>query len=56
MKTIVYEDQIEVHKLLDRNLKWLITPEIIVADNFTMNIHSIKPGNTAKPAHTDAKS
>jgi quercetin dioxygenase-like cupin family protein len=51
MKTIIYEDQIEVQKLPGRDLKWLITPETEVTENFSMNVVTIKPGNTVRPAH-----
>ena len=52
MKTIVYEDQVELQKLPGRDLKWLFTPEMKVTDHFTMNVVTIKPGNTVKPAHS----
>ena len=51
MKTVVYEDQIEMQNLPGRDLRWLFTPEMDASDNFTMNVVIIKPGNTVKPAH-----
>lgn len=51
METIVYEDQVKVQELPGRDLKWLFTPEMKVTDNFSMNVVTIKPGNTVKPAH-----
>ena len=51
MKTVVYEDQIEMQNLPGRDLRWLFTPEMKVTDNFTMNVVIIKPSNTVKPAH-----
>ena len=51
MKTIVYEDQIELQELPGRDLRWLFTPDMNVTRNFSMNVVVIKPGNTVKPAH-----
>jgi quercetin dioxygenase-like cupin family protein len=52
MSYIVYEDQIEAKELPGRSLKWLFTPETGQTKNFTMNVVSIKPGSTVKPAHS----
>ena len=52
MNYIIYEDQIEAKDLPGRSLKWLITPEMNLSDNFSMNMVVIKPGNTVKPAHS----
>jgi quercetin dioxygenase-like cupin family protein len=51
MKTVVYEDQIDVQNLPGRELRWLFTPEMKSSDRFTMNVVIIKPGNTVRPAH-----
>ena len=51
MEIIVYEDQIEAQKLPGRDLKWLFTPEMKASENFSMNVVTINPGNTVKPAH-----
>ena len=52
METIVYEDQLEAQNLPGRDLKWLFTPEMNVSGNFSMNVVTISPGNTVKPAHS----
>lgn len=51
MKNIIYEDRIEAKELQGRSLKWLITPDMDLSTNFSLNTVIIKPGNTVKPAH-----
>ena len=52
MKNIIHKKNIKAHDLPGRSLKWLITPDMDVSDNLTMNVVVIKPGNTVKPAHS----
>lgn len=51
MKCIVFEDQVKAQDMPGRALKWLFTPEMGVAKHLSMNVVSISPGNTVKPAH-----
>jgi quercetin dioxygenase-like cupin family protein len=51
MKYIINEDNVEVKDLPGRSLRWLITPEMKLTDNFSVNVVVINPGNTVKPAH-----
>lgn len=55
MKYVVYENNVEVNELPGRSLRWMITPEMKLTKNFSMNIVSIKPGDTVKPAHSHPK-
>ena len=52
MSYVIYEDKVETRDLPGRTLKWLFTPEMKLSDNFTMNVVSLKPGSTVKPAHS----
>ena len=52
MKNVVYEDEIPVQNLPGRDLKWLFTPDMNVSENFSMNVVTIHPGFTVKPAHS----
>ena len=49
---IVYSDQTTATELPGRALKWLFTSEQSPAKNFSMNMVTIKPGNSVKPAHS----
>lgn len=55
MKNIIHENNVEAKELPGRVLRWLVTPEMNITDNFSMNVVVIKPGNTVKPAHAHPK-
>lgn len=52
MKYIINEKDIKGNELPGRLLRWMISPEMNLTKNFSMNIVSIKPGDTVKPAHS----
>ena len=51
MKCIVHQDQVPAKDMPGRALKWLFTPDTGIAQHFSMNVVSIKPGQRVRPAH-----
>jgi quercetin dioxygenase-like cupin family protein len=52
MSKIINDDEVPALDLPGRSLKWLYTADMNAAKNCSMNVVTIKAGNTVKPAHS----
>ncbi len=52
MSKIINDDEVPALDLPGRSLKWMYTPDMKAAKNCSMNVVTIKAGNTVKPAHS----
>lgn len=53
--TLVKEGEVEIQNVPGRKLRWLFHPDEKKADGFSMNVITIDPGETVRPAHCHPK-
>lgn len=49
---LIHEDDVEELNLPGRDLRWLVTPELLNAQHLSVCMIRVAPGQTVRPAHS----